>query len=160
MIPDKILYSDGHDVMVTDSEFHVKKHHYKLNGITKCAFTVKQPRRGLGIVLLLLGLGLLALAFVHTSNPGLFPDLQLDNQYSIDTLAIWGGGILILMGIIALAVVREKYAVRIATAEGERDAVVSTQKEYIFQIVEAINNAVSYVRTRTGSRHFTMRGSA
>jgi hypothetical protein len=161
MIPDKILYSDGHDVTVTESEFHVKNHHYKLNGITKCAMLIRAPKRGVGVVLILLGLGLLALGFLKAFSPGLFPDVQLENNiYSIDTIAMWAGGLLFVLGIIALAVAREKYAVRIATAEGERDAVVSTQKEYVFQIVEAINNAVSFVKTRTGSRYFNMKGSA
>jgi hypothetical protein len=72
---------------------------------------------------------------------------------------MWVGGFLVVLGSIALAVVREKYSVRIATAEGEKDAVVSTKKEYISQIVDAINNAVSYVRTKTGSRYFNMKGS-
>ena len=161
MIPDKILYSDGHDVTVTDSEFQVKNHHYKLNGITKCALMVRQPKRGVGIVLLLLGLGLLALGFLRAFSPGLFPDFQIDDKmYSIDTIALWIGGLFVVLGIIALAIVREKYTVRIATAEGEKDAVVSTKKEYVSQIVDAINSAVNFVRTRTGSRSFNMRGSA
>jgi hypothetical protein len=160
MVPDKVLYSDGHDVMVTDSELQVKNHHYKLNGITKCALMVRAPKRGVGIALILLGLGLLALGFLKAFSPGLFPDLQLENQaYSIDTAAMWVGGVLVVLGSIALAVVREKYSVRIATAEGEKDAVVSTKKEYVSQIVDAINNAVSYVRTKTGSRYFNMKGS-
>ncbi len=154
MIPDKVLYTDGHDVMVTDSTFHVKKQEYRLNGITRCAMMVQQPKRAPGIVLVLLGLGLAAMGFLGVFKPDMFPDVRIDNaDYTMNTLALWGGGFFVIIGMIWLAVIREKYAVRIATAEGEKDAVVSTQKEYVFQIVEAINNAFSFVRTKTTSRY-------
>ena len=42
--------------------------------------------------------------------------------------------------------VRERYAVRIATAEGEKNAVVSEKKEYITQIVDALNEAFTLSR--------------
>jgi hypothetical protein len=77
----------------------------------------------------------------------------------MDLISIWVGGFLTLVGIIALAIVRERYAVRIATAEGERDAVVSSKKEYVSQIVDAINQAVTFVRTKTASRYFTVKGT-
>ena len=46
-----------------------------------------------------------------------------------------------LLGLLILAIVRERYAVRIATAEGEKNAVVSDKKEYIAQIVNALDDA-------------------
>ena len=42
--------------------------------------------------------------------------------------------------------IRQRYAVRIATAEGEKDVVVSSRKEYIQQIVDALNRAYNYIR--------------
>jgi hypothetical protein len=36
---------------------------------------------------------------------------------------------------------REKYAVRIYTAEGEKNVVVSASREYISQIIDALNRA-------------------
>jgi len=36
---------------------------------------------------------------------------------------------------------KEKYAVRIFTAEGEKNVVVSQSREYISQIVDALNRA-------------------
>ena len=161
MIPDKVLYTDGHDVMVTDSTFHVKKQEYRLNGITRCAMMVLQPKRAPGIVLVLLGLGLAAMGFLGVFKPEMFPDVRFDNaEYTMNTVALWGGGFFVVLGMIWLAIVREKYAVRIATAEGEKDAVVSTQKEYVFQIVEAINNAFSYVRTKTAPRYSPLKSGS
>ena len=60
-----------------------------------------------------------------------------------------GRGALALIGIIVLAIVRERYAVRIATAEGEKNAVVSDKKEYISQIVNALNEAFSQNRPQS-----------
>ncbi|HYG04251.1 MAG TPA: DUF6232 family protein, partial [Chryseosolibacter sp.] len=64
-------------------------------------------------------------------------------------LALWAGLALFLVGAIALAVSREKYAVRIVTAEGEKDAVVSTKREYVAQIVNALNRAFTFGNART-----------
>ena len=47
----------------------------------------------------------------------------------------------VLIGILILASAHERYAVRIGTAEGEKNAVVSRKREYIAQIVDAINHA-------------------
>ena len=49
-------------------------------------------------------------------------------QVSANTVAMWAGGALALIGIIVSLLVRERYAVRIATAEGEKNAVVSEKK--------------------------------
>ena len=65
------------------------------------------------------------------------------SHVNANTVAIWAGGAIALIGILVLAIVRERYAVRIATAEGEKNAVVSERKEYISQIVNALNEAFS-----------------
>ena len=57
------------------------------------------------------------------------------------TLAIWVGSGLAILGVLMLLVSREKYAVRIGTAEGEKNAIVSTKREYIAQIVDAVHSA-------------------
>ena len=159
MIPDKILYTDGHDVTVTDSTLLVKNHEYKLNGVTRCALMVLQPKRAPGALLLLIGLTFVALGILNMMSPYFAPVVINNKAYNMDLVAIWAGGFLALVGIVALAIVRERYAVRIATAEGEKDAVVSSRKEYVTQIVDAINQAVSFVRTKTASRYFTVKGT-
>ena len=60
-----------------------------------------------------------------------------------NTLALWSGLALIVVAVISLALSRQRYAVRIVTAEGERDALVSTKREYVAQIVNAIDRAFS-----------------
>ena len=142
MIPEKVIYTDGHDVTVTDSTLQVRNHEYRLNGITKCAMMVLQPQRAPAIILLLLGIGLIVVGVMQAIDPATIPDFNIaDKLVSANTLAIWTGGALALIGLLLLGLMRVRYAVRIATAEGERDAVVSPKKEYIHQIVDAINHA-------------------
>lgn len=146
MIQDKVIYTDGRDVTVTDSTLKVKNMAYNLHGITKmCLWTIK-PDRWPGVMLLLLGvagvvcgwLGMLPTSTNIETNSGIV---------SGNTLALWVGAALLLLGVIMLAVSKVRYAVRIATAEGEKNAVVSDKREYISQIVDALNRAFNFGST-------------
>jgi hypothetical protein len=160
MIPEKVIYTDGHDVTVTDSTLQVKNQEYKLNGVTGCGLKVLQPQRAPAIVLLVIGIGLIVAGLMNAIDPAIIPDMTIAGYVvSANTLAVWIGAALALTGLLILGLTHERYAVRIATAEGERDAVVSRKKEYIRQIVDAINQAVTYVRTSTASREFTVRSA-
>ena len=154
-MPEKVIYTDGHDVTVTDSTLQVRNHEYRLNGVIKCGMMVIQPRRAPGILLLLLGLVLIVAGAMQAIRPEFVPDMEIaGNLFTANTLAIWLGGALALIGLLVLGLTRQRYAVRISTAEGEKDAVVSDKKEYIHQIVDAINQAVNYVRNQTSTGFF------
>ncbi len=158
MIPEKVIYTDGHDVTVTDAKLQVKNQEYLLHGVIACGMKILQPKRAPAIVLLVLGLGLVIAGAMGAFNPANVPDTEVaGNILSANTLALIAGGVLALIGLLILGVTRERYAVRIATAEGEKDAVVSDRREYIHQIVDAINQAVHYVRTQTSSDYMDMR---
>jgi hypothetical protein len=158
MIPDKILYTDGRDVTVTDSKFQVKNTEYRVNGITKIGLMILRPHRAPGIAMLLAGSVLLLIGLMKLISPSVVPDMELGSGLvSANQLAAWIGGFLIVTGLLVVTVIKERYAVRIATAEGEKDAVVSTRKEYITQIIDALNQAATYVRTKTASRYFSTR---
>jgi hypothetical protein len=160
MMPEKVIYTDGHDVTVTDTTLQVRKHEYNLNGVTNCGMSVIRPQRAPGIVLLVLGLGLIIAGIMQAISPMMVPDMEIGgNVFSANTLALWVGGLIALIGLLVLGLVKERYAVRIATAEGEKDAVVSDRSEYIHQIVDAINQAVNYVRSGPPSGEFTVRNT-
>ena len=90
--------------------------------------------------LLLLGLVAAVLGFLNLVPADM--SLRTDNGVvDSNTLAIWVGIALALVGILLLASMHDRYAVRIGTAEGEKNAVVSRKREYIAQIVDAIHNA-------------------
>jgi len=143
MTPDRVIYTDGRDVTVTDSTLKVKNTSYKLSGITKLSFWTIRAERWPGVLLLLIGLTALVLGFM-----GLVPadmTVRADNgTIDSNTLAIWLGVGLTVVGLVSLMLAHERYAVRIGTAEGEKNAVVSRKREYIAQIVDAVNNAFNF----------------
>lgn len=145
MIPNKIIYTDGHDVTVTDSTFHVRKTDYKLDGIIKHGLYVLRPSRIPSIILILVGLVLMTLGFL-----GLVPSSVIKDTYIADTfvpgntMALIIGGIVALIGVLVIGFLRDRYAVRISTAEGEKNVIVSSHKEYIAQIVDAISAGHSW----------------
>lgn len=142
MIPDKVLYTDGRGITVTDSTFRVKNTSYRLDGIIKHGLLIMRPERLPGMMLLIVGFIVAVIGILNLIPPSFIPDMQIRDQYvTANEVAMWAGGGLALIGLLVVAVVRERYAVRIATAEGEKNAVVSDKKEYISQIVNALNEA-------------------
>ena len=140
MIPDKVIYTDGRDVTVTDSTLTVRNTSYQLKGITKLSFWTIRPERWPAVLLLLFGIAAVVVGFL-----GIVPaDMNMmtdEGAVSGNTLALWVGGTLALIGLLILLFSKERYAVRIGTAEGEKNAVVSRKREYIAQIVDALHSA-------------------
>ena len=142
MIPDKVLYTDGRGITVTDSTFQVKNTSYRLDGIIKHGLLIMRPERLPGMMLLIVGFIVAIIGMMNLIPSSFIPDMQIKDQYvTANQVAMWAGGILAVIGLLLAIVVRERYAVRIATAEGEKNAVVSDKKEYISQIVNALNEA-------------------
>ena len=145
MTTERILYTDGHDVTVTDSSIRVKKNFYRLEGITRHGFTVIKPSRIPAFILS--GLGFIVVA-LGISN--LKPELNLwfafyNYSISTNTILIVLGGTLVLIGVTLAIITKERYGVNIVTAEGEKNVVVSDRREYISMIIEALNKA--YIKT-------------
>ncbi len=141
MEPNKVIYTDGHGVTVTDENLRVKEKVYSLRGIIHHGLWTVRASKFPAILLIVLGLISLVLGIIEFISP-FFPDLALNGKIiGSDTVAIWVGIALMALGILWLVLAKDKYAVRIATAEGERNAIISSKKEYINQIVAAINDA-------------------
>jgi hypothetical protein len=146
MITDKVIYTDGRDVTVTDSTLKVKNAAYKISGITKMSLWTIRPDRWPAVLLLLLGIAGIVCGWMGLIPASISVDTN-NGTISGNTLAMWIGAALAIIGILILVVSKEKYAVRIATAEGEKNAVVSTKREYIAQIVDALNRAFNFGST-------------
>jgi Family of unknown function (DUF6232) len=146
MTPDKVIYTDGRDVTVTDTALKVRNTSYNLSGITKLSFWTIRPDRWPGALMLLLGIAAALLGFA-----GMVPgdmNMRTDNGVvDANTLAIWVGLGLAIIGLLALMLGHVRYAVRIGTAEGEKNAIVSRKREYIAQIVDAIHSAFDLGRS-------------
>lgn len=142
MIPDKVIYTDGRGITVTDSTFQVNKTSYRINGITKHGLMIIRPERLPGLLLLIVGFIVTIIGILGLIPPSLVGSIQIGNEmFNANIVAMWAGVGVALLGLLILAIIRERYAVRISTAEGEKNAVVSNRKEYIAQIVNALDNA-------------------
>jgi len=158
MIPDKVIYTDGRGITVTDSIFQVNKTSYRLNGITKHGLMIIRPERVPGLLLLIVGFIVAMIGILNLIPASLIADMQFgDDLISANTVAMWSGAAVAVIGLLILAIVRERYAVRIATAEGEKNAVVSDKKEYISQIVTALDDAFNN-NTQSLSEQDMLRG--
>ena len=137
---ERVLYTDGDNVTVTDSVLHVRKRDYRLDGIIKHGLYVMRPSRLPAILLIVTGLILMAAGFSGWIPADTVRDLYIGGTViGVNTMALAIGGLIALIGVIAIGLLRDRYAVRIATAEGERNVVVSSKKEYITQIVDALS---------------------
>jgi|SRR5690606_28689929 len=146
MAQDRVIYTDGRDVTVTDSALKVKNTSYKLSGITKLSFWTIRAERWPGIILLLLGIASAVAGFMGAVPADI--NMQTDGgAVSGNTLAVWLGIGLCVLGLLGLMLAHDRYAVRIGTAEGEKNAVVSRKREYIAQIVDAVNSAFDLGRS-------------
>ena len=101
-----------------------------------------RPERLPGLLLLIVGFLVAMVGILGLIPASLIGGMQIGNELvSANVVAMWAGAGVALLGLLILAIVRERYAVRIATAEGEKNAVVSNKKEYIAQIVNALDDA-------------------
>jgi hypothetical protein len=140
MKPDRVIYTDGRDVTVTDSALKIKNTSYSISGITKLSFWTIHPERWPGIVLILLGITAIVLAYMRLLPTAL--NVRTDTgMLDANTLWLWVGAFVTLVGFLMMLLARERYAVRIGTAEGEKNALVSRKREYIAQIVDAVHSA-------------------
>jgi len=78
--------------------------------------------------------------------PSSIPNVEFYGvELSADTLAVGIGlGFLVVASLI-MGLMKVRYAVRIATAEGEKNVLVSGRKEYIEQIVEGPQSRFSFI---------------
>jgi hypothetical protein len=152
MTTNKVLYTDGRDVTVTDSTLQVKSTTYNLDGITRYGLFTIIPDRLPAIMILGVGILLLIAGGLHLISSNMISDFNIrGNEVSANTIALWIGGGFMLIGLLVAVAMHKRYAVRITTAEGEKDAVVSRKKEYVAQIVNALNDADKFFRGRRGT---------
>ena len=122
MIQDKVLYTDGHDVTITDTMLLVRNMSYRLVGITKHGMHIVKPHRLPGYVLFVLGALLVVCGMFNLWPANVIPSTQfLERTISGTAIIIGSGAFLAVVGILIIGLLRERYAVRIATAEGERN---------------------------------------
>jgi len=157
---DKVYYSDGSLVTVTERMLQVKKTGYDLKGITRYGLSILQPVRLPWLALLIVGAGLVVAGVVKA-----IPETWMTERYLDDVLVTGNlvtvllGSVLALTSIGVLLSLSERYAVSITTADGDHNVVVSKRKEYVTCIVNALNSAFFSRIKSTGekrTREFTV----
>jgi hypothetical protein len=142
MIPDRVIYTDGHNVIVTETAIRVKNSLYRLKGVTKYTLSTIEPERVPGLILLTFGFLLTIVGVFSVIPAAMAQGLQFGKIYvGMNAVALAGGILFLILGLVVSIITKKKYGVRIATALGEQDVVVSDKKEYISQIVDALDVA-------------------
>lgn len=142
MATEEIFYTDGQDVVVTLSTLQVKDRFYRLKQIKQHGMTILQPVRIPGLIVFIIGIVLSVMGLAGSFTAYLPASWSPTGQpLSVSVVAQWFGVLMAMGGLMLTVALRERYAVKIDTPEGEQLAIVSTKREQILEIVSALNRA-------------------
>jgi hypothetical protein len=142
MATEEIFYTDGQDVVVTLSTLQVKDRFYRLKAIRKHGMAILEPVRLPGLIIFICGVVLSIMGLSNSFNSIVPASWSITGEpMSFNAVAQWVGVLLAMGGLMLTIALRERYAVRIDTPDGEELAVVSTKREQIMEIVSALNRA-------------------
>ena len=145
---DNVLYTDGHGIKVTTVNFTTGKTTYRIDGILNAHMKLIKASYAPAILAILLGFAGIVTGALHLiPDNGMQPLTIAGMVISINTVAIIIGALLLIGGAAILAMQHDRYSVHIVTAEGEKDPIVSQKKDYVGQIVSALEYAL---RLRSG----------
>lgn len=142
MATEEIFYTDGQDVVVTQSTLQVKDRFYRLKAIKQHGMAILQPVRLPGLLLFIAGVVLSVMGLANSFTEMLPASWSPTGEaLSVNVVAQWFGVLMAMGGLMLTVALRERYAVKLDTPEGEEIAIVSTQREQIMEIVSALNRA-------------------
>jgi hypothetical protein len=116
----RVIYTDGHKVMVTNSFLQIETHQFRLQGIIKHGLRKLQPRRFPAMMFMVMGLIIGVVSYFNGWPAGFFLDIEFETfTVPARAVGIGLGGLLIVNGVLLLGFLKELYALRIETAVGE-----------------------------------------
>jgi hypothetical protein len=140
---ENVLYTDGHNVKVTTHKFIVGRVAYLIDGILNARIQMIHGNVAGAIILLLLGIAAALGGYFHYFSGEQIDGLAIGSWvFTYNRLAMLAGGFFMLCSLVWLLTSHNRYAVHITTAEGEKEPIVSTKKDYVAQIVKALNKAI------------------
>ena len=152
MKTEDIFYTDGQEIVITSSTLQVGDKSYSLKAIKESSLATVPPERGAGLLVFLTGV-LVALFGMADGVPSdLAQTVETSRGIDLNEAAQWTGLAFTLLGLVLTVMLRDKYAVRISTDEGVLDAVVSTRREYIREILDALNRVDMITDLSAGSQ--------
>lgn len=126
-------YFSEKNVKITSTRAIIFDQTYSMANITSVSTKELHPNQSFGIILMLVGM-----LFSLCGLPGLF---NLTEGSSI-LLTFFVGGVIALVFGIYLIATSKRYAVRLGSASGETNALISKDQDYIQNIVDALNQAI------------------
>lgn len=142
MIPDRVIYTDGHNVIVTETAIRVKNSLYRLKGVTRYTLSTLEPERVPALILLTFGFLLLVVGLFSVIPVSMAQGLQLGKTHvSMNTIAFGGGILFLVLGLMVSIITKKNILCALLPHWVKQDVVVSDKKEYISQIVEALDEA-------------------
>lgn len=143
MIADKIFYADAqHHVIVTDSTFIVKNKEYSIPSIRDHIIKEIKPIPFAGLVVGTVGALLTISGIFHILAFRFLPNVSImEWTFGAYSWVIGIGALVFVIGLMMTAWVKPQYALHISTAEEENDVIVSPKREFIKQIIDALNRA-------------------
>lgn len=145
-----IIYTDGHGVKITREKFHVEDKEFYLNGITSIDLQRIPAGNLVSIILFISGFLAILAGSLKVFND--FSFIAGESIYIINSniLAIGIGVALIIAGILRMIMAKDRYAVKIGTAEGGKKPFVTKNREHAAIIVASLKKA--YYRNTKGVR--------
>lgn len=128
MSTQETIYYQDESIIVTNTRAVLGTKTYAMANITSVSMGVIPANRVPGIVLALIGLAIAGCACSVVGK---------------DAASVIVFGLIVLgLGIAIAAAPKTRYVVKIGSASGEANALVSKDKEYIQKIVNAVNEAI------------------
>jgi len=125
MTTERTFYSDEKGVRITSVRAIFGRKTYVMANITSVATAENPAKRTPGIIFAILGLIILVACISFKSGEGVIV-----------------GAVLLGLGILIAAIAKPTYHVKITSASGEEEPTSSKDKEYIHNIVTALNEAL------------------
>lgn len=122
---------EGADVRITTSRAVIGGTTYAVKNITSVGMRIIPAQRAGGVLVALLGVLLAVMSGVSAADGMTFNPVVLAGV----AIALAGGAL--------AAVQKPRYAVRITTAGGEQDALVSRDSSWILRVSDALNDAIA-----------------
>jgi hypothetical protein len=145
---DNVLYTDGHGIKVTTVSFSTGKTTYRIDGILNAYIKLIRAHYTPALLSIFLGFAAILAGVLNLIPDDAVQPFSISGIImTVHTIAIFIGALLIIMGLIMIVFQQDKYSVHIVTAEGEKDPIVSDKKDYVGQIVSALEYAL---RLRSG----------